>query len=101
MDLHVQWEWVREPWSWNNKRRQTKMKNENLIWLIVGISVLLFFFGGFSMMGFGGWGSNWMGGMMYGYNYGGMWLFGWLFMILVSIAVVLLILWLVKQLQKK
>jgi len=67
------------------------MKNENLIWLIVGISVLLFFFGGFSMMGFGGWGSNWMGGMMYGYNYGGMWLFGWLFMTLITVALVLFI----------
>jgi len=77
------------------------MKNENLIWLIVGIAVLLFLFGGFGMMGFGGWGSNWMGNMMYGYSYGGMWLFGWLFMTLITVALVLFIVWLVKQVQKK
>ncbi len=47
--------------------------------------------------GFGG-----MGSMMSGaYGFGGMWLFGWVFSILVLVALVLLIAWLIKQLQKK
>jgi len=75
------------------------MKNEQIILWIVGIAVLLFLFGGFGMMGYGGFGS-WMGNMMYGYAYSGMWIFGWLFMILVAVALVLLIMWLIKQLQK-
>jgi len=40
------------------------------------------------------------GGMMYG-SYGtGMALFGWLFMILVIIALIIFIIWMIKQLQK-
>ena len=43
-----------------------------------------------------------MGGMMSGaYGFGGMWLFGWAFAILVLVALVLLIVWLLKQIQKK
>lgn len=43
-----------------------------------------------------------MGSMMSGtYGFGGMWLFGWIFSILVLVALVLLIIWLVKQIQKK
>ena len=39
-------------------------------------------------------------GMMSGsYGFGGGFIFGWIFMILVAIALVLLIIWLVKQLQ--
>ncbi|MEK6906112.1 MAG: hypothetical protein AABW81_00650 [Nanoarchaeota archaeon] len=46
--------------------------------------------------GFGG-----MGGMMSGtYGYGFMW-FGWIFSLLVFVALVLLIMWLIKQIQKK
>ena len=42
-----------------------------------------------------------MGGMMYGaYGTTGM-LFGWLFSILVLVALILLIFWLIKQIQKK
>ena len=38
-------------------------------------------------------------GMMSGvYGYGGGFIFGWIFMILVAVALVLLIIWLVKQL---
>jgi len=46
-------------------------------------------------------GDYYMGGMMTGmYGYGGMF-FGWLFGILVLITLVLLIAWLIKQIQKK
>lgn len=39
------------------------------------------------------------GGMMSGtYGYGGGFIFGWIFMVLVAVALVLLIIWLVKQL---
>ncbi len=42
-----------------------------------------------------------MGAMMSGtYGYGFMW-FGWIFSILVFVALVLLIAWLIKQIQKK
>ena len=50
-----------------------------------------------SSYGFGGG----MMGMMYGGYGGGMMFFGWTFMILVSIALILLIIWLAKQIQKK
>jgi uncharacterized membrane protein len=73
------------------------MKNENLLMWILGLVVVLFLFGGFGMMGFGG--TYGYGGMMSGF--GSMWLFGWLFMALVTVALVLFIVWLVKQLQKK
>jgi uncharacterized membrane protein len=35
----------------------------------------------------------------WGYGFGGMWIFGFLFMALILVALVLFILWLVKQLQ--
>ena len=38
--------------------------------------------------------------MMGFYGYGFMWLFGWIFMILVLVALILLIAWLIKQIQK-
>jgi predicted lipid-binding transport protein (Tim44 family) len=45
--------------------------------------------------------SGMMGGMMTGmYGYSGMF-FGWTFSILVLVALVLLIVWLIKQIQKK
>jgi len=76
------------------------MKNDNnLITLIIVIAAVILLFGGFGMMGFGNYGSY--GGMMgnWGYGFGGMWIFGWLFMVLVSVALVLFIIWMVKQLQ--
>ena len=77
------------------------MKNENLLMWILGVVVLLFLFGGFGMMGFGGTsGYGGMMGMMYGSYGGGMMLFGWLYGILILVALVLLIVWLVKQIQK-
>ncbi len=42
-----------------------------------------------------------MGGMMYGAYGGGMMAFGWLFSTLVLVVLILLIIWLVKQIQKK
>lgn len=74
-----------------------KMKNENnqFIVIIVAVVVILLF-GGFGMGGYG-----WAGGMMgtSNYGFGGMWMFGWLFMILITIALVLFIIWITKQLQ--
>ena len=75
------------------------MKDDNnlLIGIIIAVAVFLllgmFGFGG--MMG-GGYGmmGNW------GYGFGGMWIFGFLFMTLILVALVLFILWLVKQLQE-
>lgn len=46
-------------------------------------------------------GSCGMGGMMYGSYGSGMMLFGWLFSLLVFVALILLIVWLIKQIQKK
>jgi len=72
------------------------MKNQNLIIGIVIVVLVLLFFGGFG--GMMGWNYGIMG-MMYGYD-SGMWIFGWIYMILVSVALVLLIVWLFKQVQK-
>ena len=77
------------------------MKNEVLVMWILGLVVLLFLFGGFGMMGFGGtYGYGGMMGMMYGAYGSGMMLFGWLYGILILVALVLLIVWLFKQVQK-
>ena len=72
------------------------MNKENNTALIVIVAVLLFVvMGSFSMMGFGGYGYGMMGGY-YG-GFGGMWLFGWLFTGLIFIALILAIIWLVRQ----
>lgn len=75
-------------------------KDNNTVWIVVLIAVLaLFLF----VMPFGG--GRWGGfcGMMgsYGANYGWTMMsgFGWIFMPAVLIALVLLIIWLIKQLQ--
>ncbi len=73
-----------------------KDNNNLLIGIVVAVAVFLllgmFGFGG--MMG-GGYGmmGNW------GYGFGAMWIFGFIFMALILVALVLFILWLVKQLQ--
>ena len=86
-------------------------RSESFNWNVLAIVVFLFFvlilFSGFGMMGFGGFGH------MYGFsgmcaNVGGIWcywpswmfVFGFLFCTLVFIALVLFIVWLLKQLQK-
>jgi len=73
------------------------MDNKNILIWVLGLVVVLFLFGGFGMMGYGG--TYGYGGMMSGF--GSMWLFGWLFMTLITVALVLFIVWLVRQLQKK
>jgi len=72
-----------------------KDNNNLLIGILVAVAVFLVL----GVSGFGGMMSGY--GMMGNWNYGfgGMWVFGWLFMILVIIALLLFIVWLVKQLQ--
>lgn len=75
-----------------------KENNNLLAGIIIAVTVFLllgmFGFGG--MMG-GGYGM--MGNWGYGFGGGGMWIFGFLFMALILVALVLFILWLIKQLQ--
>lgn len=80
-----------------------KQDNTLIIVLVVVFSILLF--SGFGMMGFG---SGMYGMMGYGNDYlcsnaGGIWcympIFGFLFMILFWVVVVLLVVWIVRQLQ--
>jgi len=68
---------------------------ENNTWIIViiAIAILFFLFSGFGMGGFGG--------MMGNYSFSGMWIFGFLFMALILVALILFIVWLIKQLQDK
>lgn len=65
-------------------------KDNTLIVAIVSV-FLIFFLGGFGMMGFGG---MMMPGFYYGFGF-----FGWFFMILIITLLVLLIIWLYKQIQ--
>ena len=75
------------------------MKEDNsLIIAIIVLLVFLVFSSGVGMIGFGGMGG--MMGMMYSSFGTGMMLFGWLFSILVFIALILFIVWLMKQIQK-
>lgn len=71
--------------------------NETLVWVITIIALVVLLLGGFGM-GFGGYGG--MMGMMYGIYGSGMMFIGWLYGILILIALVLFIIWLVKQIQK-
>ena len=76
------------------------MKNENTLITIVAIILVLFLVGGFGMMGFG----SMMGGtyniMSGSYGIGGMF-FGWLIGLLIVIVLVLVSIWLIKQIQDK
>ncbi len=71
--------------------------NETITWILIAAAVIILLSNGFGMMGFGNYGYR---GMMGNYGFSGMWIFGWLFMTLIFVALVLLIVWLVKQLQK-
>ena len=73
------------------------MKDNNN--LIIGIVIAVAVFLLLGMFGFGGimGGYGMMGNLNYGF--GGMWIFGFLFMTLILVALILFILWLVKQLQ--
>ena len=69
--------------------------NQTLMWILVVVIIVLFF-GGFGMIGFP------FGGMMsgmFGYNYGFMPLFGWIYMTLVTVALIMLVIWLFQQIQ--
>ena len=74
------------------------MKKDNTILIIALVVLGLLLLGSF---GFGGMmsSSNLGYGMMSGF--GGMWIFGWLFMILIVVALILFIVWLAKEIQKK
>ncbi|MBS3092868.1 hypothetical protein J4466_05620 [Candidatus Pacearchaeota archaeon] len=67
--------------------------NQIITWVIVAI-VVLFIASMLTspMLSYSGYG-------MMGAGFGTMWLFGWLFMILIIVALVLLIMWMIKQLQ--
>ena len=70
----------------------TNKNNEyNILIIVIVVILALFLFSGFGMMGFGG--------MMGNYSFSGMWIFGWIFMTLIVVALVLFIIWLIKQLQ--
>ena len=74
------------------------MKDDNnlLIGIIITVAVFLFF----GLFGFGGMMGNGYGMMgNWGYGFSGMWIFGFLFMALILVALILFILWLIKQLQ--
>ncbi|MBS3092371.1 hypothetical protein J4466_03040 [Candidatus Pacearchaeota archaeon] len=66
-----------------------KDNNNLLIGIIIAVAVFLLF----GMFGLGGMMGNW------NYGFGGMWIFGFLFMTLILVALILFILWLIKQLQ--
>jgi hypothetical protein len=76
---------------------EDKMNRTELIIIIAIVAVFLL--GGIGMIfnsGYSGY------GMMGGYNYGmmsGFFFFGWIFMLLIVIALVLFILWLIRELQ--
>jgi hypothetical protein len=73
------------------------MKDDNTLIIVIVIIFAVFLVGGFGMMGFP-FGMGMMSGFYGGF---GMGFFGWLFMILVVVALGLLIIWLIKQIQKK
>ena len=74
-----------------------RKNNENLVWIVAVIALIVLLFGGIGM-GFGGYGG--MGSMMYGSYGSGMMLFGWLYGVFILIALILFIVWLVKQITK-
>lgn len=74
------------------------MKTENLILSIVIAFLAVFVISLLSgMMSYNSYGIGMMGNFFGGFGF--MWLFGWLFMILILVALVLFIIWMVKQLQ--
>lgn len=74
------------------------MKNENTLLIVIGVIIAVFLIGG---LGYGMMNYNYGYRMMGGYYGYGMGVFGWIFMILVAIVLVLLIVWLIKQIKKK
>ncbi|MBI3622711.1 hypothetical protein HY212_01350 [Candidatus Pacearchaeota archaeon] len=78
-----------------------KKDNNALIIAIIVILAVLFFGGfGYGMMGYGNY--NWMWNMMSGYSgYGIYFILNWILNIAMIVAVILLIVWLIKQIQRK
>lgn len=74
------------------------MKNENLLWTILAVVVLFSFFGMFGI-GRTNYGYNGMMGMMYGSYGSNMMFFGWTYGIVILVALILLIVWLLQQIQ--
>ncbi|MCR4327722.1 MAG: hypothetical protein NUV46_04030 [Nanoarchaeota archaeon] len=74
-------------------KKRKEAKSEIFVVIIVA-AVLVFLLSSFGFMGYGGM----MGGNYNGY---GMMFFGWIYGVLILIALVLLIIWLMKQIQKK
>ena len=76
------------------------MDNKNLlIWVLV-IVIALFLLSSFGFFGFGMPFYGGMMGMMYGTYGSGMMFFGWIFMTLITVALILFIMWMIKQIQK-
>ena len=73
-----------------------KINYENLVWIVIAVVLGLFLLNW--LFSFGYWGYGGMMGMMYGY--GAFPIFGWLFMILIIVALILFIVWLVKELHE-
>ncbi len=78
---------------------KNKESNNAVIWTVVGVFVLFLLLGGFGMMGFVNYGMGGMMNWMFGAGFGFMWIFGMMIWILVIIALILFIMWLIKQLQ--
>ena len=74
-------------------QKEDNMKSEKIIWTIVIVVVAVFLLN--SLFGMG---RNY--GMM-GYGDGSMMAFGWLFGLLVTVALILLIVWLWQQIEDK
>ena len=72
--------------------------SETIRWILIAIAVIVFF-SGFGMMRFGSYGYGGMMSLMYGSYGSGMMFFGWIYGILVLVALVLFIMWLVRQLE--
>ncbi|GEM_PF-5130257 len=72
-----------------------KSDSNNTALIVVLVILVVFLFGGFGMMSFGG--NSWMYQMMGNYWYGG-WIFGFLFNILALVALILFVVWLIRKL---
>ena len=72
------------------------MKTEETVAIVLIVVLAMFLFGGFGwgMMGYGNYGM--MSGLFSGFGFS---LFAWLYHAVILIALILLIIWLVKQLQ--
>ncbi len=82
-------------WDTNSKMKKKVEGGNEIAIAVILILVLLIIFGGFGMMGLGGYG---MMGIGYG-TFSGFWPIGYIIHILFIVALVLFIMWLIRQLQ--